>query len=69
MAERLICEDAFRSTSWEDVVCIKCKRNFTLWANGGELDGTACCGITYDARSKGYEIVAIAEDAAALVAP
>lgn len=40
-----------------DVECVKCKREITLFWNGGELDRTDCCGYSYRTEHQGVDLV------------
>lgn len=48
-----------------DVTCDRCGAQFTLWFNGGELDGHTCaCGRTYvlSIEAIRYEILAAPDE-------
>jgi hypothetical protein len=40
-------ENVPTNTAWYDSKCIVCRKKFTLFFNGGELDSHDCCGHTY----------------------
>lgn len=37
--------------------CIVCGKPIVLWYNGGELDGTDCCGYSYSLESDRIDYV------------
>lgn len=50
-------ENRFKDEPWEKLNCIRCGKEFTLWFNGGELDMTSCCNLTYMGEHKQVDIV------------
>jgi hypothetical protein len=40
-----------------EVTCPRCGTSFRLYFNGGELDGTECCGINFRTEATGYRLV------------
>lgn len=48
-----------RVEGWEsgDLTCLQCGKAFSLYFNGGELDGHTCCGIAYHTESVRVDLV------------
>lgn len=39
-----------------DFPCIRCGKAVTLYFNGGELDSSECCGLTYKTEATDYHL-------------